>query len=110
MCGVLTDSTEVSREFKDVSQTTVPSALTVRIACPAEQVPVTRFCLLLTAVAVALKFWFTSLAVAGVPGTKGLGLVRSPRLAGGGGNAKANAKTPAALPGGPVRRAVIFAP
>jgi hypothetical protein len=77
MYGVLTDSTEVSREFKDVSQTAVPSALMVRIACPAGQVPVTRFCLLLTAVAVALKFWFTSLAVAGVPGTKVLGIVRS---------------------------------
>jgi hypothetical protein len=82
MYGVLTDSTEVSREFKDVSQTTVPFALTVRTACPAGQVPVTRFCLLLTAVAVALKFWFTSLAVAGVPGTKVLGIVRSADLSG----------------------------
>jgi hypothetical protein len=33
--------------------------------------------LLFTAVAVALKFWFTSLAVAGVPDTKVLGIVRS---------------------------------
>jgi len=33
--------------------------------------------LLLTAVAVALKFWFTSLAVAGVPDTKVFGIVRS---------------------------------
>jgi len=77
MYGALTDSTVVSRVFKDVSQTAVPFALTVRIACPAGQVPVTRFCLLLTAAAVALKFWFTSSAVAGVPGTKVLGIVRS---------------------------------
>src|SRR5882672_1640902 len=41
----------------------------------------TRFCLLLTAVAVALKFWFTSSAVAGVPGTKVLGMFRSARHA-----------------------------
>src|SRR5258708_16036305 len=110
MCGVLTDSTEVSREFKDVSQTTVPSALTVRIACPAEQVPVTRFCLLLTAVAVALKFWVTSLAVAGVPRTKVLGIVRSAHPAAGAGNAKATAQTPSPLHAGPARSAVLLAP
>src|SRR6266853_6683789 len=55
--------------FKLVSQTTEPSGLMERTACPAGQIPLTRSCLLLTEVAVALKFWFTSAAVAGVPGT-----------------------------------------
>jgi hypothetical protein len=77
MCGVLTDSTEVSRVSRDVSQTTVPFGLTVRIACPTGQALETRSCLLLTAPAVALKFWFTSLATAGWPGTKVLGIVKS---------------------------------
>src|SRR5947207_775258 len=58
-------------------QTTVPFGLMTRIEGPAVHVPVTRFCLLLTAVAVALKFAFTSAAVAGVPETKVLGTVRS---------------------------------
>src|SRR2546426_535004 len=55
-----------------------------RTACPGGQVPVTRSCLLLTEVAVALKFWFTSAAVAGVPGTKVLGIVKSADQASGG--------------------------
>src|SRR5260370_38042250 len=96
MCGVLTNSTEVSREFKDVSQTTVPSALTVRIACPAEQVPVTRFCLLLTAVAVALELWFTSLALAPRSGEKVFGHATTSRPAQGHGNAHAHAQSAAA--------------
>src|SRR5882672_5103862 len=63
--------------FRFVSHVTVPFAATERTACPGGQVPVTRSCLLLTEVAVALKFWLTSAAVAGVPGTKVLGIVKS---------------------------------
>src|SRR5882672_9831642 len=63
--------------FRFVSHVTVPFAAIDRTACPGGQVPFTRSCLLLTEVAVALKFLFTSAAVAGVPGTKVLGIVKS---------------------------------
>src|SRR5258708_10082149 len=56
-------------------QTTVPSALMARTALPTVQVPVTKFCLALIAVAAAPKFWFTLAADAGVPVTKVLGTV-----------------------------------
>src|SRR5262245_2522664 len=58
-------------------QATLPFAFTARIALPAGQLPATRFCLLFTAAAVALKFAFMSDAEAGVPRTKVLGMVRS---------------------------------
>jgi hypothetical protein len=103
MFAVLADSTEVSRVFKDVSQTTVPFALTVRTACPAGQVPVTRFCLLLTAVAVALKFVFTSAADAGVPVTNVLGTLKACGHASG----EARTSDPIATQRAPERRAIF---
>src|SRR5258708_5037044 len=57
-------------------QMTVPSALMARTALPSVQVPVTRFCLPLIAVAAAPKFWLTLAADAGVPVTKVFGTVK----------------------------------
>src|SRR5258708_25640786 len=56
-------------------QTTEPSSLMARIELPAGQVPVTRFCSPLIAVAVALKFWLTLAADAGGPVTNVFGTV-----------------------------------
>src|SRR5712671_5342847 len=96
--------------FKFVSQVTVPFAATERTACPGGQVPVMRSCLLLTDVAVALKFWFTSAAVAGVPGTKVLGIVKSTDHASGDASAKASVRLAFAMCCVMVRSAFMFPP
>src|SRR6266853_2618363 len=96
--------------FKLVSQTTEPSGLMERTACPAGHVPLMRSCLLLTEVAVALKFWFTSAAVAGVPGTKVLGIVKSTGHASGDASAKASVRLAFAMCCVMVRSAFMFPP
>src|SRR5437899_2144495 len=100
----------VTLVFRFVSQVTVPFAAIDRTACPGGQVPVTRSCLLLTEVAVALKFWLTSAAVAGVPGTKVLGIVRSAGHASGEGNARASVRLAAAMRCVMVRSAFMVPP
>src|SRR5882672_7976761 len=89
--------------FRFVSQVTVPFAAIDRTACPGGQVPVTRSCLLLTEVAVALKFVFTSAAVAGVPGTNVLGMVKSAGQASGVNTSALKAKQFPAVPNATLR-------